>query len=122
MKSKFIKLCLEERIRLAHEWKTSGLNQVEFAKVKGMEIGNLRYQLRYVRERFPERINDFVPAETQFASVPSDIISSSDFMEPVPFSIEHPVLTIQSNSINLCASNQINPSLLKTAIEVVLSC
>ena len=122
MKSKSIKSSMEERIQLAQEWKASGLNQVEFAKMKGMEIGELRYQLRYVRERTPESISDIIPTETQFATVPPELINLSNHMEPTPASSEHPALTIHSNSVTLCASNQIDPSLLKIAMEVILSC
>ena len=116
------KTCLEERIRLVQEWKASGLNQVEFAKVKGMEIGDLRYQIRYVRERVPERINNFIPEETLFVPVPPKLINTPDHTETPSALVKDPVLTIQFNSISICASNQITPSLLKTVIEVVLSC
>ena len=114
--------CLEERVRLVQEWKASGLNQVDFAKIKGMEIGDLRYQIRYVRERVPERLNNFVPEETLFVPVPPELIKDPDRTEKPSAFMKDPVLAIQLNSISICASNQINLSLLKTAIEVVLSC
>ena len=116
------KICLKERIQLVQEWKSSGLTQIEFARLKGIEIGDLRNQIRYVRRKAPESLNDFVPERIQFAPVTPDLINVSNSIEQIPFSTEHPVLTIQLNTANLYASNQINPSLLKTAIEVVLSC
>ena len=57
------KACLEERIRLVQEWKNSGLTQTEFARLKGIEIGDFRNQIRYVRRKAPENLNDTTPSE-----------------------------------------------------------
>ena len=116
------KTCLEERIRLVQEWKSSSLTQIDFAKLKGIEIGDLRNQIRYVRKKAPESLSNPAPGEIQFVSVPPELINVSNRMEQIPISTEHPVLTIQLNAANLYASNQIDLSLLKAAIEVVLSC
>ena len=113
---------LEERIHLALEWKASGLTQIDFAKLKGMDLSDLRYQLRYVREKFPEVINDSDSVETLFIPIPPELINDPDSTETPSVSTKDPVLTIQFNSISIYASNQINPSLLKTVIDVVLSC
>ena len=113
---------LEERMRLVLEWKSSGLTQVEFAELKGIDIKDLRNQIRYVRRNDPQSLSDFASPETQFVSVPPELINPHNPLELTPFSTEVPVLTIQSNSANLYASNQIDLTLLKTALEVILSC
>lgn len=124
MNTKSQKILLEDRIQLACEWKASGLSQVEFAKLKGISLSDFRYQIRYVRERAPERIDDSVPTGIQFAPVSPELIGrdQSDLMEPTSISTEDPVLTVQFNSVNLYVTNQIDPSLLKTALEVIMSC
>ncbi len=111
---------LEERIHLAQEWKISGLTQIEFARQKGIEIGDLRYQIRYVREKAPESLNNFIPEENRFISVSPELFHVPD-VRIKPISIpENPVLTIQAGSVRLSAGNQINPALLRSALEVIL--
>lgn len=112
---------LEERIRLAQQWKISGLTQVEFARQKGIEIGDLRYKIRYVREKAPESLTDSIPEDSQFVPVPPELLHDPEgSVKPLFGPSAHPVLTIQSGSVSLSASNQVDLTLLRSALEVIL--
>ena len=113
---------LDSYIKLAQEWKLSGMTQSEFALRKGISINAFRYRLKKVRNEVPEKFNEpslgeieFVPLPDECLAVQSRIIQSDD-------SEDQPVMMIQSSSASLQVTNRIAPNLLKAALEVILSC
>lgn len=113
---------LEANLRLAQEWKMSGMTQAMFAQEKNMTLNNLRYRIRYARERAPEQFMDPAPKNPEFVLVSEEYESFSDHKRTQDRTIEKPALQIQVSSISLQVNNQIDPSLLKTTLEVILSC
>ena len=113
---------LEAYVRLAQEWKLSGMSQAEFARMKGIGVKALSYRIRKAREDAPEMLVRSALATAEFAAVPQEHINiSGRVYEEIPMT-DQPVLMIQSSGACLQATNGIEPYLLKTALEVILTC
>lgn len=122
MKPEIERQRLEVSVRLAKEWKNSGMTQAEFARQKGLTYETVRYHVLKVREIAPERMEESTPAETEFVAVPpAHLNRSGRTSEELPLT-DQPVLMIQSAGACLQATNQIEPHLLKTALEVMMTC
>ena len=113
---------LEASIQLVREWKLSGMTQVEFAKIKGMTERQVEYQVRKVRKQAPEYLNEIVEDHIEFTPVPQEHLSCNGRMHDAGEISEQPALMFQSGAGCLQATNQIDPYLLKVAMEVMLSC
>lgn len=113
---------LEAYAGLAKEWKNSGMTKAEFARRKGLSIETVKYRIRKVHDTAPEMMDESMPVETEFAAIPPEHLNiSGRTYEEVPLT-DQPVLMIQSAGACLQATNQIEPYLLQTALEVMLTC
>ena len=122
MNSETKKQRLEAYAKLAQEWKLSGMTQTEFARRKGLSIETVKYRIRKVRETAPEMMTGSALVETEFAAIPQEHLGvSGHSYEEIPLT-DQPVLMIQTGGACLQATNQIEPYLLKTALEVMLTC
>ena len=122
MNSKHYHRTLEASIQLVQEWKLSGLTQVAFAKSKGMTDRQMEYQVRKVRQQSPESLCESALAKVDFVAVPQEYLNSSTMMYESTEITDQPVMMIRTGAANLQVSNQVDPYLLKTALEVILSC
>lgn len=122
MNSETKKQRLEAYTRLAQEWKLSGMTQAEFARRKDMSLECVKYRIRMVRETAPEMMSESALMETEFAAVPKEHLNVSERTYEDVSLTDQPVLVIQSTGACLQATNQIEPYLLKTALEVMLAC
>lgn len=113
---------LEADVQLVQEWKLSEMTQVEFAAAKGITVRALEYRIRKVRNEVPEMLSDAALAEVEFIPVPGEYVNACNRMDRENPMSEQPVLMLQTSSASLQATNQINPCLLKTALEVMLTC
>ena len=113
---------LEASIQLVREWKHSGMTQMEFAKIKGMTERQIEYQVRKVRKQAPEYLDEIVADHIEFAPVPQEHLSCSNQMYDAWENVDQHALMFKSGSGCLQATNQIDPYLLKVAMEVMLSC
>ena len=68
---------MEASIRLAQEWKASGLTKGQFAQVKGIDISKLKYQIRKVQENAPEALTESALAGVEFAPIPMEHVYTS---------------------------------------------
>lgn len=113
---------LEACIQLAQEWKLSGMTQAEFARTKGLTLEAVKYRIRKVRENAPEMLTGSALTGAEFAPIPQKFVNPSNrIYDDIPMT-DQPVLMIQSARACLQATNQIEPYLLKTALEVMLTC
>lgn len=112
----------EECIQLAQEWKNSGLTQAAFAKSKGLTLEAVKYRIRKVRESAPEMLAGSALIKAEFAPVPKELVNSHGKAYETLSMTDQPVLMIQSGGACLQATNQIEPYILKTALEVMLTC
>lgn len=113
---------LEASIQLVQEWKRSGLTQMEFAKTKGMTERQIEYQVSKVRKQAPECLDDYSTDQANFVPVPQEHLSHSGRMYDAGEITDQPALMFQSGVSCLQVTNQIDPYLLKVAMEVMLSC
>ena len=113
---------LEASIQLVREWKHSGMTQMEFAKIKGMTERQIEYQVRKVRKLAPEYLDEITTDHVEFAPVPQEHLNCSGRMYDASGIADQPTLMFQSGAGCLQATNQIDPYLLKVAMEVMLSC
>ena len=113
---------LEASIQLVREWKLSGMTQMEFAKIKGMTERQMEYQVRKVRKQAPEYLDEIVADHIEFAAVPQEHMNCSYHMYDAGETSDQPALMFQSGAGCLQVTNQIDPYLLKVAMEVMLSC
>ena len=113
---------IEESIRLVQEWKLSGMTQAEFARIKGLTERSVEYQVRKVRQQAPESISESALAQVEFAPVPSEVLNHTHRVYDAGEMTEQPALMFQSGAGCLQVTNQIDPYLLKVAMEVMLSC
>lgn len=113
---------LEEQIRLVQEWKVSGMTQVDFAAAKGIGLRALEYRIRKIRNLAPEKLADTELETVEFVPVPIECIQTPEGVHIDSGKNGQPVLMIQSGRTCLRATNQIEPYLLKTALEVMLTC
>lgn len=113
---------LEEQIRLVQEWKVSGMTQVDFAAAKGIGLRALEYRIRKVRDLAPESLSDVQLETIEFVPIPTEHIRTSEAVHIDSSMTDPPVLMIQTGRAFLQATNQIEPYLLKTALEVMLTC
>lgn len=121
MNSEKRKQRMEACIQLAQEWKLSGMTQAKFASSKGMSLEAVKYRIRKVRECAPDMLFGSALCQTEFASVPQEFVNSSDPTCDNPMA-DQPVLMVQTGGACLRVTNQIDPYLLKTALEVMLTC
>lgn len=113
---------LEDYIKLVQEWKLSGMTQSEFARTKGLTRDMVKYRVRKVQKYAPEMLTESALTGVEFAPVPQEFVKAPKPMhEELPMT-DQPVLMIQSDRACLQATNQIEPYLLKTALEVMLTC
>ena len=113
---------MQASISLAQEWKLSGMSYREFAKTKGISPESLKYHVHKVRRESPESLDEAALATVQFVPVPQKCMDTTNIGCPNAAISGQPVLTIQTATANLQICNQVNPYLLKTALEVILSC
>ncbi len=116
------KSTIEESISLVQEWKASGLSQYKFAALIGMTRDQLAYQIRKVRELSPDSLDESSEKKIEFAPVPQDSLSCGNQMYDAGEMADQPSLMFQSAAGCLQVTNQIDPYLLKVAMEVMLSC
>lgn len=113
---------MEACIQLAQEWKLSGMTQAEFAKSKDLGLETVKYRIRKVRENAPDMLIGSALSQAEFAPVPQESMNPSiPSYDDLPMT-DQPVLMIQTGGACLQATNQIEPYLLKTALEVMLTC
>ena len=112
---------LDAAVRLVQEWKVSGMTQVEFAASKGMSVRALEYRIRKVRDLAPETITDEALAQVTFARIPTEYVAHESAYGDSTLN-DQPVLMVQASVGCLQATNGIEPSLLKMAMEVMLQC
>ena len=117
-----MKYRIEDCIRLAQEWMLSGMTQAEFARLKGITERSVNYQVGKVREKAPESLNEVALAEVEFSPVPKEYLDPSRRVYDASEMTDQPSLMIQAGAGCLQATNQIDPYLLKVAMEVLLSC
>lgn len=122
MNSEIKRQRLETCIRLAQEWKSSGMTQAAFAKSKGMSLDTFKGRLKKVRRNALEKLAESSLLQTAFAAVPKEHIYTSGRIYEEITPADQPVLMIQTGGACLQATNQIEPHLLKTALEVMLTC
>lgn len=113
---------LECYIKLAQEWRLSGMTQVDFAKSKGMTVRTFEYRLKKVREEAPESLNVSTLKGIEFAPVPTECLNAQNIIGQSTSAVDQPVMMIQTAVANLQVTNQIAPHILKTALEVIMSC
>ena len=113
---------IEESIHLVQEWKASGLSRDKFAALKGMTRDQMKYRIRRVRELAPESLIVSAADKIEFAPVPQEHLDCSNRMYDFAVITNQPALMFQSGTRCLQATNQIDPHLLKVAMEVMLSC
>lgn len=80
------------------------------------------YLLKKVRRNAPEKLAESSLLQTAFAAVPKEHIYTSGRIYEEITPADQPVLMIQTGGACLQATNQIEPYLLKTALEVMLTC
>ena len=93
-----------------------------FAQAKGMTLTKLKYQIRKAREYAPELRKRGASGSIEFAALPQNVEAVPSGELPEDPLTEPPVLMIQTAAACLQANNQIDPLLLKTALEVMISC
>lgn len=113
---------LKEYIKLVQEWESSGMTQADFAAAKGIKLRTFEYRLQRVRKLAPESLTDVELKTVEFVPIPSGYASPPEPARMDSEMTEQPVLMIQSAGTCLQATNQIDPYLLKTAMEVMLRC
>lgn len=113
---------LDSYIRLAQEWKLSGMTQVEFALSKGMTVRAFEYRIRRVRDEAPESLDESALRDIEFTPVPKEYLDLQTMNGRLENTESQPVMMIQSSAASLQVTNQIAPHLLKAALEVILSC
>ena len=109
-------------IQLAQEWYASGLTQAEFARQKGLTVRTLSYRICKARNSAPDMFTDTTFNGVELAAVPKEYLDPSSRMYDVGEMTDQPSLMIQAGAGCLQATNQIDPYLLKVAMEVLLSC
>ena len=113
---------MESYLQLAQEWYASGLTQVEFATLKGMTARTLSYRICKARREMPNQFADATLSKADFTAVPQEYLDYGGRMYDAGDLTDQPSLMIQAAAGCLQATNQIDPYLLKTAMEVLLSC
>ena len=113
---------LEASIRLVQEWKASGLSAKEFAELKGMTIGQMKYQIKKIKKLSRENPGISSVEKIEFAPVPKEQLGHSRRMYDAGEITDQPALMFQTGIGCLHVTNQIDPYLLKVAMEVMLSC
>lgn len=113
---------IESYIQLTQEWSASGLTQAEFARRKGISVRALSYRIRKARREAPNRFKDTELCNTEFNPVPKEYMNYSSCVYDSGEMADQPALMFQSAVGCLQVTNQIDPYLLKTAMEVMLSC
>lgn len=113
---------LDNYIRLAQEWKQSGMTQLEFALSKGMTVRAFEYRIRKVRDEAPESLTESALSRLEFAAVPKECLDTQNRIRQLEDAEAQPVMMIQTSTASLQVTNQIPPHILKTALEVILSC
>lgn len=113
---------LESYIRLAQEWKLSGMTQMDFAMSKGMTLRTLEYRLKRVRNEAPESLSESALKRIEFSPVPREYLDARNTAALSTAAVDHPVMMIHTAVANLQVTNQVAPHILKAALEVMLSC
>ena len=116
------KTTIEESIQLIREWKESGLSRDRFAATKGLTRDQMKYQIKKIRKLSPESLVASPAEKVEFAPVPQEHLDHSNRVYDAGEITDQPALMFQSGVSCLQVTNQIDPYLLKVAMEVMLSC
>lgn len=110
-------------IRLAQEWKQSGMSQKQFAEYKGLTYEALKYRVRKSKEMLSDSdlnnpsMNQSV-TNLEFVPVPAEIRTGSDNVYTVePANPDRPEIMIHWHDVRIQTCNQIHPNLLKTMLH-----
>ena len=113
---------IEESIQIVQEWKASGLARDKFAELKGLTKDQMKYQIRKVRKLSPESLSIAATEKIEFTPVPQEHLHYSNRVYDICEITDQPALMFQSSAGSLQVTNQVDPYLLKIAMEVMLSC
>ena len=117
-----MKTSIEEGIMLVQEWKASGLTAEKFAGLKGLTKDQMKYQIRKISKLSPESLVASPAEKIEFTPVPQEHLDHNGRMYGAGEITDQPALMFQSGVGCLQVTNQIEPHLLKVAMEVMLSC
>ncbi|OLR54941.1 hypothetical protein BHK98_01915 [Hornefia porci] len=113
---------IADYIRLAQEWRVSGMTRTEFARTKGLSRDVVAYRIQRVQEVAPEMLAVSAVNKPEFAPVPNELVSASERECNEDSVLSRPVLTVRTSGGLLQVSNQVEPQILKAALEVMVTC